>query len=34
MEMAECGACAVPSRHGYKLACSDGPVFPLHTLEW
>ena len=32
--IAECGACAVPSRHGYKLACADGPVFPLHTLEW
>jgi hypothetical protein len=32
--IAECGACAVPSRRGYKLACVDGPVFPLHTLEW
>jgi hypothetical protein len=32
--IAECGACAVPSRRGYKLACADGPVFPLHNLEW
>jgi hypothetical protein len=32
--IAECGACAVPSRCRYKLACSDGPVFSLHTLEW
>ena len=32
--MAECGACAVPARRGYKLACADGPVFPLSTLEW
>jgi hypothetical protein len=30
----ECGACAVPTRRGYKLACADGPVFQLHTLEW
>jgi len=30
----ECGACAVPARHGYKLACVDGPVFPLNTLDW
>ena len=32
--LAECGACAVPSRRGYKLACEDGPVFPLNHLEW
>jgi hypothetical protein len=32
--IAECGACAVPSRRGYKLACADGPVFPLHSLDW
>ncbi len=32
--LAECGACAVPYRRGYKLACTDGPVFPLNTLEW
>ena len=30
----ECGACAVPSRRGYKLACVDGPVFALESLEW
>ena len=30
----ECGACGVPSRRGYKLACTDGPVFPLDSLEW
>jgi dihydroorotate dehydrogenase electron transfer subunit len=22
-----CGACAVPARRGWKLACVDGPVF-------
>ncbi len=27
-----CGACAVDGR-GWKLACLDGPVFDLHTLE-
>ena len=32
--LAECGACAVSSRRGYKLTCVDGPVFPLHVLEW
>lgn len=33
--VAECGACAVPSRRsGYKLACKDGPVFDLNQLEW
>lgn len=32
--MAECGACAVPTRRGWKLACLDGPVFDLRTLEW
>jgi dihydroorotate dehydrogenase electron transfer subunit len=30
----ECGACAVPVRRGYKLACADGPVFPLNALDW
>jgi hypothetical protein len=30
----DCGACAIPSHRGHKLACADGPVFPLHTLEW
>jgi hypothetical protein len=32
--MAECGACAVPARCGYKLACINGPVFLLNTLDW
>ncbi len=32
--MAECGACAVPGRRGWKLACQDGPVFDLNELEW
>ncbi|HEX9030029.1 MAG TPA: hypothetical protein VF823_12700 [Anaerolineales bacterium] len=30
--MAECGACAVPSRRGWKLACKDGPVFDWKEL--
>jgi NAD(P)H-flavin reductase len=30
--MAECGVCAVKSRHGWKLACKDGPVFNLKEL--
>jgi len=32
--MAECGACAVPARRGWKLACQDGPVFDLDDLDW
>ncbi len=32
--VAECGACAVPVRHGWQLACKDGPVFDLNDLEW
>jgi hypothetical protein len=32
--MARCGACAVPSHRGYKLACEDGPVFDLKALKW
>jgi hypothetical protein len=32
--LADCGACAVPSRGGWKLACKDGPVFDIHDLEW
>ena len=31
---AECGACAVPSKRGWKLACTEGPVFDLNQLEW
>ena len=30
--LAECGACATPSRRGWKLACKDGPVFALEDL--
>lgn len=30
--MAECGACAIPSRHGTLLACKDGPVFDLKSI--
>ncbi len=29
-----CGACAVRGTPGWKLACVDGPVFPLADLEW
>ncbi len=32
--MAQCGACAVPVRRGWKLACEDGPVFDLSVLKW
>ena len=32
--MADCGACAVPSRGGWKLACKDGPVFDMDEIEW
>jgi hypothetical protein len=32
--LAECGACAVPARRGWKLACKDGPVFDLENLKW
>lgn len=32
--MAECGACAVPTRNGTLLACLDGPVFDLNLLNW
>jgi NAD(P)H-flavin reductase len=31
---AECGVCAVKTRHGWKNACTDGPVFPLSELEF
>lgn len=27
-----CGGCAVETRRGYRLACSDGPVFDLTTV--
>ncbi len=28
-----CGVCALPVSRGWKLACSDGPVFDLNELE-
>ena len=31
--LAQCGACAVPVRKGWKLACEDGPVFDLGDLD-
>ncbi len=31
---AECGACAVPARGSWKLACQDGPIFNLRDIEW
>jgi hypothetical protein len=30
--LAECGACAVTTRRGWKMACKDGPVFDLDEL--
>jgi dihydroorotate dehydrogenase electron transfer subunit len=30
--LADCGACAVELRRGWKLACKDGPVFDLRLL--
>ena len=30
--LAECGVCAVETRRGMKLACSDGPVFDLNEV--
>lgn len=32
--LADCGVCALPAPRKWKLACKDGPVFDLHTLEW
>jgi len=32
--LAECGACAVPTRRSWKMSCKDGPVFELESLEW
>ncbi len=30
--LAGCGVCALRTRRGWKLACEDGPVFPLQDL--
>ncbi len=32
--IADCGVCSVRGRHGWKLACKDGPVFDLADLDW
>lgn len=31
--IADCGLCAVPATHGWKLACKDGPVFDINELD-
>jgi dihydroorotate dehydrogenase electron transfer subunit len=31
--LGECGVCAVPTHAGWKLVCSDGPVFDFNALE-
>jgi len=31
--LAECGVCAVPTRSGWSLACSDGPVYEFGELD-
>lgn len=28
----KCGVCAIKTRHGWRYACEDGPVFPLKEL--
>ena len=30
--LAECGVCAVHTRHGWRYVCVDGPVFPLEEI--
>jgi NAD(P)H-flavin reductase len=30
---ADCGVCALRTRHGVKLVCKDGPVFNLEELD-
>jgi dihydroorotate dehydrogenase electron transfer subunit len=30
--LAECGVCAVPIQRSWRMACKDGPVFPLKDL--
>jgi hypothetical protein len=32
--LGQCGACAIRSRRGWKLACEDGPVFNLSSIYW
>ena len=31
--LGECGVCSVPTRAGWRLACSDGPVFDFNQLD-
>lgn len=31
-ENSTCGVCGIPTTHGWKLACKDGPVFRLDEL--
>lgn len=31
--LAECGVCSVRTRHGFRLACKEGPVFDLNELR-
>jgi len=28
----DCGVCTVKTKHGWRQACTDGPVFPLKEL--
>ncbi len=30
--LGECGVCAVKTKHGWRLGCVDGPVFPLKEI--
>jgi NAD(P)H-flavin reductase len=32
--LADCGICSLPAGRGWKLACSDGPVFNLSEVNW
>jgi len=29
-----CQGCTIDTRHGYRLCCRDGPVFPAEDLKW
>jgi hypothetical protein len=31
--LADCGVCAVPTRQGWAMTCSDGPVFDFYQIE-
>lgn len=30
--MGECGVCGIRTHHGWRMVCSDGPVFPLQEV--